>query len=96
MSLSYGLEGLALGLAVGSGYFYCLWLTVKKLVDHKHPMRLVAISFICRLGFALSVFYLTVSDGNYLRLVSAIIGFLIARELLKKLIGNVPIITPCP
>ncbi|MCX7982991.1 MAG: ATP synthase subunit I [Syntrophales bacterium] len=82
------LGGFALGITLGGAYFYCLWLTVKRLFDHKHPIRLMALSFIFRAGVAVTCFVLITIDGHYTRLLWAIVGFLSAREFLKRRLGG--------
>lgn len=88
MSFLDVLIGSTLGLVLGTGYFYFLWLTVKRLIEARHPMRLMAASFIVRSSAAVTVFYLAAEKVHYLGLVWAIIGFLTARELLKRWLGG--------
>ncbi|HOJ52066.1 MAG TPA: ATP synthase subunit I [Syntrophales bacterium] len=90
------ISGLAMGVMVGSGYFYLLWLTVRRMPGHQHPFRLMAMSFAARAGVAMVVFYLAVSGGHQMRLSFAVVGFLIAREFLKRQLGGVKTLKSCP
>ncbi len=68
------------GTALGIIFFGALWFTVKKVVTAKIPALWILGSFIVRVGIVLPGFYF-ISSGNWLRLVSCLIGFIAARFL---------------
>ena len=72
------------GLALALLYFQGLWYTVKKIPDLHHPFGAAFISFALRTGFVLTGFYL-VMGGKPERLVAALLGFVIVREILIRL-----------
>ena len=66
------------GIALGIIFFGGLWFTVKKLITAKVPALWMLGSFILRIGIVLLGFYF-VSSGSWQRLVSCLIGFIVAR-----------------
>lgn len=74
------------GICLGFLYFRCLWMTVKRLPESRHPIRLMAISFLFRMTLALLAFYLLM-DGHAGRLFAALAGFIAAREIYKRFLG---------
>ncbi len=66
------------GIALGIIFFGGLWLTVKKSVTAEVPWLWVLGSFIFRVAIVLTGFYF-VSAGNWQRLVTCLIGFIVAR-----------------
>ena len=72
------IAALVAGMALGTLFFGGLWLTVKKAVTAKVPALWVLGSFIFRVGIVLLGFYF-IGAGNWQRLVSCLIGFIIAR-----------------
>ncbi|MDQ2751842.1 MAG: ATP synthase subunit I [Bacteroidota bacterium] len=66
------------GIPLGIIFFGGLWLTVKKTVIAKIPALWVLGSFIIRVGIVMLGFYF-VSSGNWQRLVSCLLGFIVAR-----------------
>jgi len=87
MNLWKIMEGLAIGFILGALYFYFLWQTVRRIPSDKHPFRLMVVSFLARASLAVTVFYFTVKDGDYICLFCALAGFLIAREIGKRIWG---------
>ena len=75
------------GLFLGFFYFPLLWLTVRRLAESDRPMRLMAVSFLLRFGVAVTVFLL-VMDGRVERLIMALAGFIVAREVCKRRWGE--------
>lgn len=72
------------GLALALFYFQGLWYTVRRIPDLDKPMRTVFLSFAIRLCFVLSGFYL-VMGSHPERLVAALCGFVLTREILIRL-----------
>jgi F1F0 ATPase subunit 2 len=76
------------GFALGVIFFGGLWLTVKKAVTAKIPALWVLGSFIFRVGIVLFGFYY-LGAGNWQRLVSCLIGFIIARFVIIYLTKSI-------
>lgn len=84
--LTLGLSFMA-GLVMGYVYFLGLWLTVVHLQRAKRPVFLAATSFLIRVSIILGLLGL-ISAGAWQRLPLALLGFLLAREVLRKHYGN--------
>lgn len=77
----------AAGVLIGFLYFFGLWQTVQRLSASPRPWRLLAISYLLRLIFALGGFYLLM-DGAWERLAAAVAGFIIVRVVLTRTLGK--------
>jgi F1F0 ATPase subunit 2 len=75
------------GIGLGGVYFAGLWETVRRLPDVEKPARRMALSFALRMALALSGFYF-VMQGEWERLASAMVGFLLMRELILRRLGK--------
>jgi F1F0 ATPase subunit 2 len=74
-----------LGAAFGGGllalvYFAGLWWTVRRATRARHPVALVAASFVLRAALAVAVLLLIMS-GDIVRLLVALGGFLMVRAV---------------
>ncbi len=78
--------GALVGAALGYFYFAGLWATVQRLPDTKNPAFLALASMFARLLLTGIAFYL-VWQGNWLRLVSCLAGFLVARTMFIHKLG---------
>lgn len=76
-SLLLILSGLV-GAVLGVLFFGGLWWTVRKALASPYPAMWFLTSMLLRMGVVLSGFYY-VSDGQWKRLVAALLGFIIAR-----------------
>jgi F1F0 ATPase subunit 2 len=75
------------GALLGAFYFHSLWNTVKKATDEgKHGMSLITGYFI-RTSIVLAGFYIIMS-GRWERIVAALIGFILMREIMKHVLGR--------
>jgi F1F0 ATPase subunit 2 len=74
---------LIAGLVLALFYFQGLWFTVRRMPDLDNPLRATMISFAVRLSFALIGFYLVMGTHPE-RLVAALCGFLLMREILIR------------
>jgi F1F0 ATPase subunit 2 len=72
------------GVVLGSAFFGFLWWTVRKGLSSQHPALWFSGSFLLRMGFVLSGFYI-VSGGQWERLIACLIGFAVARLFMKRL-----------
>lgn len=76
----------AAGLVLGAFYFIALWQTVKRLPDTPRPLRLMLGSFALRMAVVLPGFYF-VMGGQWDRLATALMGFILMRMILTRHIG---------
>ena len=85
-------ETLALVLAWGAGgllgaiFFGGLWWTVRRGLASKRPALWFLGSLLLRTSLVLAGFYV-VSGGHWERLVVCLIGFVVARLIVTRLIG---------
>ena len=68
------------GIALGMFFFGGLWWTVRRSARSDHPARLFISSFLIRMAVTVGGFYL-VSDGDWRRILAALLGFVLARWL---------------
>jgi len=83
--------GLVVGVVLGYVYFGGLWLTIRKLQTAKNPAFLAVMSFNARLVLTMLGFFFVWQAGgrpDWLRLLSAVAGFLVARTLLVHKLGQ--------
>ena len=76
-TLTLGLAGAA-GLVLGAVFFGGLWWTVSRGVSSPRPALWFLGSFLVRMSITLAGFYV-VSGGRWERLLSCLLGFLVAR-----------------
>lgn len=75
---------LLAGAALGTFFFVGLWWTVRIGVSLQNPAFLFLASQLVRTGSVLFAFYY-LSQGHWTRLLCGFIGFLISREVIKRL-----------
>ena len=75
---------LVAGLVLGAIFFGGLWWTVRKGVFAKSPALWFLGSKLMRMSLVLSGFYF-VGHGDWQRLVTCLIGFIIARFIVMRL-----------
>ena len=75
---------LAAGLLLGAIFFGGLWWTVRKGVLSKSPALWFLGSMLLRMSIVLAGFYF-VGRGNWQRLVTCLLGFIIARFVVMRL-----------
>ena len=75
---------LAAGLLIGAVFFGGLWWTVRKGVSSKNPTLWFLGSMVVRMSLVLVGFYF-VGRGNWQRLVTCLLGFIIARFCVLRL-----------
>jgi F1F0 ATPase subunit 2 len=76
-----------IGVVLGIVYFAGLWHTVKHLPDSTHPSISLIGSFLLRSAFALTGFILLM-NGRWEPVSVALLGFLLAREVLVRRLGR--------
>jgi F1F0 ATPase subunit 2 len=74
------------GVLLGTIFFGGLWWTIRNGVSSKQPALWFFGSLLLRMSIALAGFYF-VSGGHWERLVACLIGFFMARSIVKRLIG---------
>jgi len=77
------LAGLAGGL-LGAFFFGGLWWTVRKSLASAKPALWVFGSLLLRMGVTMTGFYF-VSGGDWRRMLSCLVGFVLARQLVTQL-----------
>lgn len=83
LALALGLAWLA-GATLGALFFGGLWWTVRKSLFSAKPALWVFGSLLLRMGVTMTGFYL-VAGGDWQRLFSCLVGFLMARQLVTRL-----------
>ena len=78
-------SALVAGVLLGAFFFGALWWTVRKAVSSKQPALWFLGSMLLRTGIVLSGFYF-VSGGDWKRLLASLLGFVIARLIVTRLI----------
>lgn len=82
-TLALGLAWLA-GATLGALFFGGLWWTVRKSLFSAKPALWMFGSLLLRMGVTMTGFYL-VAGGDWQRLFSCLVGFLMARQLVTRL-----------
>lgn len=72
------------GLLLGALFFGGLWWTVRKGVSSQHSAFWFLGSLILRMGIVLVGFYF-VGHGDWRRLVSCLVGFIVARLVVMRM-----------
>jgi F1F0 ATPase subunit 2 len=75
------------GVLLGTFYFGGLWFTVRRLPDTRHPALLTMVSFLGRMFITLAGFYF-IMGSRVENLLACLVGFLLARQLLIKVLRN--------
>ncbi|MFA5985128.1 MAG: ATP synthase subunit I [Methylococcaceae bacterium] len=70
------------GAVLGGLFFGGLWWTINKSLASPQPALWLLSSLLLRMGLTLAVFY-WLSDGHWQRLISCLLGFIVARQLLS-------------
>ncbi len=73
------------GMAIGLFFFGSLWWVVSRVQRTERPEYWIVVSFFVRSAIALSGFYL-VSSGRFERLVACILGFLLMRFIIVRVV----------
>lgn len=81
-TLTWALSMLA-GSGLGVLFFGGLWWTVRKVMSSSHSMVWLLGSFVVRMAVTVAGFYF-VADGQWQRLLAALLGFVIARIVVTR------------
>ncbi len=79
---------LGLGVAIGLFYFGGLWWTVRRMPTARRPELWILVGFYARAGLGLTAIFFA-SGGRWDGLMACVIGFMAARMLLTRRIGEV-------
>jgi F1F0 ATPase subunit 2 len=74
------------GTLLGAFYFNSLWKTVKKVTGEGKQGVFLITGYFIRTGIVLAGFYIIMS-GRWERMIAALAGFIIAREIMKRVFG---------
>jgi F1F0 ATPase subunit 2 len=74
------------GCLLGAIFFGGLWWTVRKSISFTQPALWFLGSMLLRMSIALAGFYF-VGGGQWERLVSCLLGFIVARSVVMRLAG---------
>jgi F1F0 ATPase subunit 2 len=77
------------GMALGVFFSLNLWSSVKKMTDEKTHWHELFVNFILRMGVVSAGFYI-VMDGHWERILAALAGFVLMREILLRRLGRSP------
>jgi F1F0 ATPase subunit 2 len=77
------------GLALGVFFSLNLWSSVKKMTDEQTPWHVLFMNFVLRIGVVGAGFYI-VMDGHWERMMAALAGFVLMREILVRKLGRSP------
>lgn len=80
------------GALLGAFFFGGLWWTLGKSLASVRPALWVFGSLLLRMGVTMAGFYL-VSGGDWQRLLSCLVGFVLARQLVTRL-TRLPAVNP--
>ena len=72
------------GLPLGVFYFEGLWWTIRRAVASNSPAAWFLGSLLLRTGVVMAAFY-WVSQGDWRRVLSCLLGFLMARVAIQRL-----------
>jgi F1F0 ATPase subunit 2 len=75
------------GAGIGVLFFGGLWWTVQRLVTVEKTFHLMISSFFLRTGLALGALYF-VMDGQWQRLVPSLLGVMVIRIFMIRVIGH--------
>ena len=78
---------LLAGVLLGAIFFGGLWWTIRRGISSKQPAALFFFRLLLRTGIALGGFYF-VARGDWRRLLACLLGFFLARLLMRWLIGT--------
>jgi F1F0 ATPase subunit 2 len=88
--LSALLSASLTGVVLGCVFFYVLWLSAQKVLGSAHPVRWFICSWLFRMVLAVYGFYL-VAGGEWPPLLACLLGFIVGRWLISKVIlGRTP------
>ena len=85
----YIVFAFAVGIALGAFFSLNLWSSVQRMTDDKTPWYILYGGFMLRISVVLLGFYF-VMDGHWERMIAALAGFVLMREILVRKLGKSP------
>ena len=85
----YIVFAFAVGIALGAFFSLNLWSSVQRMTDDKTPWYILYGSFMLRISVVLLGFYI-VMDAHWERMIAAMAGFVLMREILVRRLGKSP------
>lgn len=79
----------AAGLALGVFFALSLWRSARKVTGSTGAVRALAGGFVLRMAVILPVLFL-VTDGRWERLLAAMLGFVLMKEIMVRRLGTRP------
>jgi F1F0 ATPase subunit 2 len=89
MAVPYLIIAFFAGLALGVFFSLNLWSSVKKMTDIQTPWHILFMNFVLRMGVVTAGFYI-VMNGHWERMMAALAGFVLMREILVRRLGRNP------
>ena len=83
---------LAAGVVLGAIFFGGLWWTIRKGVASKRPALWFFGSLLLRTSIVLIGFYVVIAGGHWQRLLACLLGFVMARLIVTRLIGPLALV----
>jgi F1F0 ATPase subunit 2 len=80
---------LTVGMALGAFFSLHLWKSVHRMTDPSAGMMSSAVGFIVRMAVVVAGFTL-VMNGRWERLLAALLGFVVVREVMVRRLGRKP------
>ena len=77
------------GMALGAFFSLNLWVSVRRMADEHTPWYIVYGNFMLRMGVVVIGFYLVMA-GHWERMLAALLGFVLMREILVRRLGRKP------
>jgi len=79
----------SVGMALGAFFSLNLWVSVRRMADEHTPWYIVFGNFMLRMGVVVIGFYLVMA-GHWERMLAALLGFVLMREILVRRLGRKP------
>jgi F1F0 ATPase subunit 2 len=79
----------SVGMALGAFFSLNLWASVRRMTDEHTPWYILYGNFILRMGVVIIGFYLVMA-GHWERMLAALPGFVLMREILVRRLGRKP------
>ena len=86
---SYLIFAFAAGMALGAFFSLNLWSSVKAMTGRETPWYILYGSFVLRISVVLLGFFLVMA-GRWERMIAALAGFILVREVMVRLLGRKP------
>jgi F1F0 ATPase subunit 2 len=79
----------SVGMALGAFFSLNLWASVRRMTDEHSHWYIMYGNFMLRMGVVVIGFYLVMA-GHWERMLAALLGFVLIREILVRRLGRKP------